>query len=382
MEQSMFGKEIKRLGFGLMRLPVTPDGEINKPLTQTMIDRCMENGFSYFDSAYVYMGGESETVARELLVNRYPRDRFQLATKLPVWTINSAPEVERIFNDQLKKAGVDYFDCYLLHGLSAGVSDRFPGSYINKADQFGAWDFLKRIKERGQAKHIGFSFHDSAEVLDHLLTEHPEVEFVQLQINYADWDDPVIQSRACYETAKKHGKPVIVMESVKGGTLANLRPEVAALLKEADPAASPASWAIRYAASLDGVLTVLSGMSTLEQVEDNVSYMKDFKPLDAKERAVIENAVTVLRSVQTIGCTGCRYCAAECPQHINIPKVMDILNDYRVYKNQPYAKHRYGNGMAGFGKASDCIGCGSCESHCPQKLKIPPLLKEAAALFE
>jgi len=219
-------------------------------------------------------------------------------------------------------------------------------------------------------------------VLDRLLTEHPEVEFVQLQINYADWDDPVIQSRACYETAKKHGKPVIVMESVKGGTLANLRPEVAALLKEADPAASPASWAIRYAASLDGVLTVLSGMSTLEQVEDNVSYMKDFKPLDAKERAVIENAVTVLRSVQTIGCTGCRYCAAECPQHINIPKVMDILNDYRVYKNQPYAKHRYGNGMADFGKASDCIGCGSCGSHCPQKLKIPSLLKEAAALFE
>jgi predicted aldo/keto reductase-like oxidoreductase len=377
----MIDEKIAKLGFGFMRLPML-DGAINVAETQKMVDLFMENGFTYFDTAYVYMGGKSEETARNVLVNRYPRNSFQLATKMPVWVLQKTFDMDRIFNEQLQRAGTDYFDFYLLHGLSSVVSDRFPSSNTAKADKFGAWDFLKRIKQEGRAKHIGFSFHDSAEVLDRLLSEHPETEFVQLQINYADWEDAVIQSKACFQTARKHGKPVIVMESVKGGTLANLRPEVAAIFKEAKPALSLASWAIRYAASFDGIITVLSGMSNIEQMRDNVSFMKDFKPLDDTEKALVEKAAEELRKIPLIGCTGCRYCVDDCPQNINIPKVFELVNDYRIYKNLEYSKYRYGNGMAQGGKAADCVECGSCESHCPQKLKIPALLKEAVSLFE
>jgi predicted aldo/keto reductase-like oxidoreductase len=377
----MIDEKIAKLGFGLMRLPMC-DGAINMPETQKMVDLFMENGFTYFDTAYVYMGGKSEETARNVLVNRYPRNSFQLATKMPVWVIQKTSDMDRIFNEQLQRAGTDYFDFYLLHGLSSAVSDRFSSSNTAKADEFGAWDFLKRIKREGKAKHIGFSFHDSTEVLDRLLCEHPETEFVQLQINYADWDDDVIQSRACYETARKHGKPVIVMESVKGGTLANLRPDVAALFKESKPALSLASWAIRYAASFDGIITVLSGMSNIEQMRDNVFFMKDFRPLDDTEKELVEKAAAELRKIPLIGCTGCRYCVDGCPQNINIPKAFELVNDYRIYKNLEYSKYRYGNGMAQGGKAADCIECGSCESHCPQKLEIPALLKEAVSLFE
>jgi predicted aldo/keto reductase-like oxidoreductase len=374
-------EKIAQLGFGLMRLPML-DGVINMAETQKMIDLFMENGFSYFDTAYVYMGEKSEETARNLLVNRYPRNSFQLATKMPVWVLQKTSDMERIFNDQLQRAGTDYFDFYLLHGLSSVVSDRFPSSNTARADQFGAWDFLKHIKQEGRAKHIGFSFHDSTEVLDRLLSEHPETEFVQLQINYADWEDAVIQSRACYETARKHDKPIIVMESVKGGTLANLRTDVAALFKEANPVLSLASWAIRYAASFDGIITVLSGMSNIDQMRDNISFMNDFKPLDDTEKALVEKAVEELRTIPLIGCTGCRYCVDDCPKNINIPKAFELVNDYRIYKNLGYSKYRYGNGMVQGGKAADCIECGSCKSHCPQKLEIPALLKEAVSLFE
>jgi predicted aldo/keto reductase-like oxidoreductase len=377
----MIDEKIAKLGFGLMRLPML-DRTIDVAETQKMVDLFMENGFTYFDTAYVYMGGKSEETARNVLVNRYPRNSFQLATKMPVWVLQKTSDMDRIFNEQLQRAGTDYFDFYLLHGLSSVVSDRFPSSNTAKADEFDAWDFLKRIKREGKAKHIGFSFHDSAEVLDRLLCEHPETEFVQLQINYADWEDAVIQSKACLKTAKKHGKPVIVMESVKGGTLANLRPDVAAIFKEAKPALPLASWAIRYAASFDGIITVLSGMSNIEQMRDNVSFMKDFKPLDDTEKALVEKAAAELRKIPLIGCTGCRYCVDDCPQNINIPKVFELVNDYRIYKNLEYSKYRYGNGMAQGGKAADCVECGSCESHCPQKLEIPALLKEAVSLFE
>jgi predicted aldo/keto reductase-like oxidoreductase len=377
----MIEKKIAKLGFGLMRLPML-DGAINMAETQQMVDLFMESGFTYFDTAYVYMGGKSEETARNVLVNRYPRDSFHLATKMPVWILQKTSDMDRIFNEQLQRAGTNYFDFYLLHGLSSVVSDRFPSSNTAKADEFGAWDFLKRIKQEGRAKHIGFSFHDGAEVLDRLLCEHPETEFVQLQINYADWNDDVIQSRACYETAKNHGKPVIVMESVKGGTLANLRPDVAAIFKEAKPALSLASWAIRSAASFDGIITVLSGMSNIEQMRDNVSFMKDFKPLDDTEKALVEKAAAELRKIPLIGCTGCRYCVDDCPQNINIPKAFELVNDYRIYKNLEYSTSRYRNGMVQGGKAADCVECGSCESLCPQKLEIPALLKEAVSLFE
>jgi predicted aldo/keto reductase-like oxidoreductase len=377
----MIDEKVAKLGFGLMRLPMLNEA-INMAETQYMIDLFMENGFSYFDTAYVYMGGKSEETARSILVNRYPRDSFQLATKMPVWLLKKTSDMDRIFNEQLQRTGTGYFDFYLLHGLSSVVSDRFPSSNTAKADEFGAWDFLKRIKQEGRAKHTGFSFHDSAEVLDRLLCEHPETEFVQLQINYADWEDVVIQSRACYETARKHGKPVIVMESVKGGTLANLRPDIAALFKEAKPALSLASWAIRYAASFEGIITVLSGMSNIEQMRDNVSFMGDFKPLDDTEKALVEKAAEELRKIPLIGCTGCRYCVDDCPQNINIPKAFELVNDYRIYKNIVYSKYRYKNGMAQGGKAADCVECGSCINYCPQKLEIPALLKEAVSLFE
>jgi predicted aldo/keto reductase-like oxidoreductase len=291
--------------------------------------------------------------------------------------------LEEIFNSQLENAGVEYFDFYLLHGLNSVVSDSFPLSNIRKLDEYDAWNFLKRIKAEGKAKHIGISIHDSAEVIDGLLTAHPEIEFVKLQINYADWNDPVIQSRLCYETVHKHGKPIIAMLPVKGGTLANLHPEVVNIFKEADPLSSPASWAIRYAASLDGVLTVLSGMSNLEQMKDNVFFMKNFKPLDEKEKSIIENVVTELHKIESIGGTGCKYCVDDCQQGINIPVGLDIMNDYQIYnRNKDHSRHRYRSSIVAGGKASDCNNCGLCVNHCPQKLSIPMLLKNAAILLE
>jgi predicted aldo/keto reductase-like oxidoreductase len=350
--------------------------------TKKMVDTFIEKGFTYFDTAYVYANGKSESMAKEAIVRRYPREAFQLATKLPMWMVDAESDMERYFNESLERAGVEYFDFYLLHGLSASNSDRFPSSSAAKAQKFGAWEFLGRKKTEGRVKHIGFSFHDSAEVLDKMLTDHPEAEFVQLQINYADWDDETIQSGKCYETAMKHNKPVIVMEPLKGGTLASPRPDVEIIFKTSNPNVSLASWAIRYCASLDGIVTVLSGMSNLEQMNDNATYMKDFRPLSDNERAVIDNAKISLRSVETIGCTSCKYCVDNCPQKIDIPSIFSILNEYRVYKDLEYAKRRYWNRVKESGKALDCLACGSCENRCPQKLQIIEKLKEAVALFE
>lgn len=379
--QDYLGKHIKKLGFGLMRLPTKGD-EFDMDQINDMVDVYMKNGFSYFDTAYVYGGGKSEVVAREALVKRYPRESFQLASKLPMWLVETKEDMERFFNESLERAGVEYFDYYLLHGLSATKSDRFVSSSIAKADEYGAWDFIKQKKQAGQIKHMGFSFHDTADVLDEMLTAHPEMEFVQLQINYADWNDETIQARKNYEVAMKHKVPVIIMEPVKGGTLVSLRPEVEEILSKADRDASIASWAIRYAASLDGLVTVLSGMSTMEQMEDNISYMTDFRPLCEQEHGVIDKVVEALQAVDSIGCTGCRYCTDDCPQSINIPAIFDQVNDYSVYKDLVYTKRRYGNTVAEGGKASDCIECGLCENHCPQKLKITQLLKNAATLLD
>lgn len=375
------GENIPKLGFGLMRLAMK-DGEIDLQLASQLVDRYMENGFTYFDTGYVYVQGKSEAAAKEILTKRYPREAFQFATKMPMWMLQQPSDMERIFEEQLERTGLAYFDFYLLHGLSSVVSDRFPSSNLSKSDEYDAWSFLKQIKAEGRAKHIGISFHDSAEVLDRLLTVHPEIEFVQLQINYADWEDKTVQSKACYETARKHSKPIIIMEPIKGGTLVNLRPEVERIFKQANPEASLASWALRFGASLDGIVTVLSGMSTMEQMDDNISTMKEIYPLSAGEHQVIEKAVKELHTIDTIGCTGCRYCTDDCPMSINIPKAMEILNDFRVYNDLDYSKRRYGNGMADGGKASDCIACGACEAHCPQQLAIIQHLMDAMDLFE
>lgn len=381
MDNRTIGKDIKKLGFGLMRLPRKGD-TFDLELLQKMIDAYLEKGFSYFDTSPVYGMTQSETIFGKLVASRYPRDKFQIATKLPMWTIETAEEIPVKFENSLKALQVDYIDFYMLHGLSSVVSDRFPNSYLDKADRLGAWEFLKKMKAEGKAKHIGFSYHDSAEKLDEILTKHPETEFVQLQINYADWEDDVIQARKCYETAQKHGVAVVVMEPCKGGTLVEMREDVANVFRSYDPKSSLASWAIRYSASFDGLVTVLSGMSTMEQVLDNISYMEHFVPLSDEERAVIDTAKKKLESVDTVGCTGCEYCLEGCPQQLRIPDLFRILNNQIIYGDKGDAYYRYKNLTDRTPKASDCIACGCCESACPQHLPIISLLERVAGTFE
>lgn len=373
MSQQYLGSDIKKLGFGLMRLPMNGE-EIDMEQVKKMTDLFMSKGFTYFDTAYVYIGGKSEVALKEAVVDRYPRDSFQCATKLPLWDLKDTADMERVFQESLDRAGLTYYDFYLLHALNKDS--------VQKAEELDAWGFIRKLKEQGRAKHIGFSFHDSADVLEDILQKHPEAEFVQLQINYADWDSDSVQSRKCYEVARRHGKSVIIMEPVKGGALATMTPEVQDIFKKADPSASVASWAVRFAASLDGLVTVLSGMSNLEQMEDNLSYMADFQPLDEKEQGVVKQVVEVLNSTPTIPCTACKYCVDGCPQKINIPGVFQAMNQLTLYGDEERAKGHYKHAVGEGGKAGDCVQCGSCQNHCPQHLEIIELLKDAAAKFE
>ena len=366
----------KKLGFGCMRLPVL-DGEQDKIDDQTfceMIDSYMEQGFQYFDTAYPYHKEQSEEAVRRCLVERYDRDRFFLADKMPVWLVKSETDYEPIFQRQLERCGVDYFDFYLLHALDK--------ERILTIEANGGFEFAKKIKADGRAKHIGFSFHDSADVLDETLSRHPEIEFVQLQINYYDWESDIVQSRKCYETAVKYGIPVIVMEPVKGGTLANLIGRSAEVLKELDEQASFASYAIRFAASLDQVMLVLSGMSTKEQLADNTSYMKDFVPLSDKEKHAIVRVREELDKLPTIPCTSCQYCVDGCPKKIVIPEVFSAYNMSVQFGVNAISRGKYHNAVTDHGKASDCIRCGKCEGHCPQHLPIRDLLVDAVRTFE
>ena len=373
MAEKYLGESIKNLGFGLMRLPMLGD-EIDIEQTKRMVDTFMAKGFTYFDTAYVYIGGKSEVALKEAVVDRYPRASFHCATKLPLWDLMGAAEMESTFQESLDRAGLKYYDFYLLHAMDH--------TKVKKADEIDAWGFMKRIKEEGRAKHIGFSFHDSAEVLEGILASHPEMEFVQLQINYADWEDDNVQSRKCYEVARKYNVPVIIMEPVKGGSLATMPEEIQKLYREANPELSVPSWAVRYAASLDGVITVLSGMSNEEQLNDNVSYMENFQPLSDAERETVQKAVEILNTLPTIPCTGCKYCVDGCPQKINIPGIFEAMNEYILYNNLERAKHSYENAVKEGGKASDCIQCGACEAHCPQHIGIIETLEKAAATLE
>lgn len=368
------GEEIKKLGFGLMRLPMNGE-DIDIEQTKKMVDLFMEKGFTYFDTAYVYGEGQSEYAARDALVKRYPRESFQLATKLPAWDkTKTAEEVKQYFYTSLERTEAGYFDYYLLHNLGGERTEIF--------ENLGLWDFVKELKAKGLIRHFGFSFHDNSSALDKLLTAHPEAEFVQLQINYADWEHPEIESRKCYEVARRHNKPVIIMEPVKGGTLASLPDSAVDVLKSLDKNASVASWAIRFAASLDGVITVLSGMSNIEQMEDNLSFMENFKRLSNNELEAIEKVRNILESIPQVACTSCKYCVKDCPQNIPINKILGVLNGYDKYNNFEGAKARYNRAANGCGKASDCIDCKNCESVCPQHIKITEHLKRAASLFE
>ena len=368
---------IKKLGFGFMRLPMNGD-EIDMPETDKMVDAFMEKGFTYFDTAYVYIGGKSEVALRESLVKRYPRESFQIASKLPLWDIKEEDDMEKIFNVTMERLGLDYIDFYLLHSMDKAK--------FEKAEELGAWDFLKKKKAEGKIKHIGFSFHDSAEHIEEALMKRGEdTEFVQLQINYIDWESDNVQSRKCYEVARKYNKPVIIMEPVKGGSLVALPTKAQEILRKVNPDLSIPSWAIRYCASLEGILTVLSGMSDMQQMNDNLSYMENFKALSDEEYKAIDEAVKIINEIPTIPCTSCKYCVDGCPMSINIPRLFSIANQNKKFGDEnkkPYNIRAYKDATKDKGLASQCLACGACEGHCPQHIEIIEELKKIAADYE
>ena len=370
---------MKKLGFGLMRLPLLPGGDtsqIDIEAVKQMVDLFMERGFTYFDTAYPYHGGKSEAAFRKAVVERYPREAYTVTDKLPCWEIHEEADLERIFSEQLERCGVDYFDYYWLHALN---HDR-----VKDMARLGAWEFVARKKAEGKIRHIGFSFHDSSALLEELLRDHPEVECVQLQINYIDWEDASIEARRCYELCEAAGKSVIVMEPVKGGSLAHVPEQVEALFRAHNPEASNASWAVRYAASLPSVMMVLSGMSDLAQVDDNTSYMNDFVPFSDEERDIVEQAAHIIRGTIAIPCTACHYCTAGCPMQIAIPEYFAIYNSlYRYGEEQRGNTSTYFGVLAqSHGKPSDCLECGQCEGQCPQHISIIENLKKVAETFE
>ena len=370
----------KNFGFGCMRLPMV-DGEVDMEQFKQMVDLFLEEGFNYFDTAHGYLDGKSELALREGLTSRYPRDRYLLVNKLTSMYFHKEEEIRPFFENQLKWCGVDYFDVYLMHAQNAAEFEKYKKCH--------AYETALQLKEEGKIRHFGISFHDKAVVLDQILTEYPQVEIVQIQFNYLDYEDPSVEARKVYEVCRKHNKPVLVMEPVKGGSLVKL-PEDAQkifddLNEEEGTQMSNASYAIRYAAGFDGMKVVLSGMSDLQQMKDNLSYMKEFQPLNAKEKEAVAKVVEVFHGLDMIPCTACHYCVDEnhCPKHIRIPDVFACLNSKKAFNDWNmdffYSSVLTANGS---GKASECIGCGGCERVCPQHLEIRKLLGDAAATFE
>ena len=370
--------EGKKLGFGLMRLPLTDandKGSIDIEALKEMVDAFIEQGFTYFDTAWMYCAFKSEDAVKEALTDRYPRDRYTLTTKLHASYLKKKEDRDRIFEEQRQKTGVEYFDYYLIHAI-----DQELYSIYNEMDCFN-WLIEKR--KQGLVKHIGFSYHDSAEFLDQVLTEHPEMEFVQLQMNYLDWESAEVQSRKCYEVASKHGKPVIVMEPVKGGTLADVPAEVRESFAAYHPDLSVSSWAIRFVASLDNVAMVLSGMSNMEQLMDNISYMKEFVPMNAEETELVHKAAEMIKDSIAIPCTGCSYCTEGCPMQIAIPDLFRVYNkSKRGEISDVEADEEYRQLTESGGKARECLACGQCQVACPQHLEIINYLKDVAKCME
>lgn len=358
-------------GFGCMRFPMK-DGEVDIEQTSRMVDAFLEAGFHYFDTAHGYLDGKSETALRDCLTSRYPREQYILTDKLTDEYFKSEAEIRPLFDQQLAACGVTYFDFYLMHCQTQTSFRHFKSCR--------AYETALALKDEGKIRHFGISFHDRAELLDQILTEYPQIEVVQLQFNYLDFDDPAVQSRRCYEVCRRHGKPVIVMEPVKGGLLANL-PENARSVFDALGGSSPATYALRFAAGFEGIMMVLSGMSTVEQIVENLNCMKHFRPLDERESAAVAEVKALLNGAELIPCTACRYCTAGCPKHISIPDLFAVMNAKKRDKNWSpdfyYLVHTANGGLA-----SACIECGKCEQSCPQHLEIRKLLKTVAAEFE
>ena len=361
----------KNFGFGCMRLPMK-DGEVDREETCRMVDAFLESGFNYFDTAHGYLDGKSELALKDCLTGRYPRDRYLLTNKLTNSFFQKQEDIRPFLESQLEACGVAFFDFYLMHAQNAEVFKYFK--------ECRAYETAFEMKAEGKIRHVGLSFHDRPEVLEQILTEYPQIEIVQIQFNYVDYDNPTVQSRACYEVCRKFGKPVIVMEPVKGGNLVNLPERAAEILRELH-GGSLASYAIRFAAGFPGIRMVLSGMSSLAQMQDNISYMKNFVPLNKRELAAIEDVQEVFNGLHLIPCTACRYCTEGCPQHIAIPDLFATMNSKKLYKDWN-ADYYYGMHTGPGRRASDCLKCGKCEKACPQHLPIRQLLEDVAKEFE
>lgn len=360
----------KHLGFGFMRLPMNGE-EVDTEHTKKMVDKFLEKGFNYFDTAHGYIGGKSELILKECLTSRYPRDSYVLADKLSTFHFNSKEEIRPLFESELRACGVDYFDFYLMHAQDRELYEKFK--------RCNAYEIVLDLRKEGKFKHFGISFHDTADVLEQILTEHPEIEFVQIQFNYVDYESEAVQSRSVYEMCRKYNKPVIVMEPVKGGTLVNLPEDAKEIFKATG--GSPASYAIRFAAGFEGIFMVLSGMSSLDMIEENTSLMNNFKPLNEAEIDAVQKVCNIFKGQEIIPCTACNYCTEKCPKNIRIPKLFSCLNTKNTFKNWN-TDYYYGVHTKDGNKASACIKCGLCETVCPQHIKIINLLEDVAKEFE
>jgi predicted aldo/keto reductase-like oxidoreductase len=372
MADTYLGESVGKLGYGFMRLPEKADGSFDLEPMKKMVDTFLDAGFTYFDTAYVYPG--SEEALRETLVKRHPRDRFTITTKMPMFLVNTPEDMEAIFSTSMERLGIDCLDFYFLHGINLEMCE--------KAEHLGAWDFLKELKAKGRIRHYGFSFHSTPEELEEILTRHPDAELVQLQINYLDWENPEVRSRELYETVRRHSKPFTIMEPVKGGLLAGAGSQAERILKAKNPDVSEASWAVRFAASLPGLITMLSGMGNMAQLTDNIKTIKNLRPLSDEELESVREVVRTINSVPMLPCTGCKYCVPNCPQQLNIPGLMKVYNQYLQYRQKMSIGFPFDEATMGGRLPSTCIACRACEAHCPQHIAISEVMPQITAAFE